>query len=106
MKRIKEVLLTQYIGAITIGFLLAQGIGSLISLLLQPVAWYLGRHSYFGGTEQAYPWTSAFLPSLAAVLLYFLVVYAFLRWLYWRPSEPAGLKAEPRQLGEQSDDIR
>ena len=38
MNRIREILLTQYIGAITIGLVLAQGIFVFVSSLVQAVA--------------------------------------------------------------------
>jgi hypothetical protein len=88
MARIRQVLRNEYIGAIAIGFLLAQSVGVLVSIILRPIEFYLtggGRqHSVFGFTESAqYPWSQLFVPVLT-LILYWMVAVLLLYWLYWR----------------------
>jgi hypothetical protein len=41
MSRIREILLTQYIGAITIELVAAQGLTAMVNLATIPLRWYL-----------------------------------------------------------------
>lgn len=88
MGRIREVLRNEYIGAIAIGFLLAQSVGVLVSIILRPIEFYLTRggrqHSVFGLTESTqFPWSQLFVPVLT-LILYWIVAVLLLYWLYWR----------------------
>ena len=103
MKRIREVLRNEYIGAIAIGVLLASAITGLIGALVQPVFFYLEskpRPSSVFATEPAqhFPWLTM-ISGLVPVALYFLVAYLLLRWLYLRPD----VRAE-RESGEDQSD--
>jgi hypothetical protein len=96
--RIRELLLTQYIGAIVIGLVLSQGITSFVSAVLVPTAWYLAERSaprsVFGFTPpQPFNW-DRFVLNLIAVVLYLLVAYLLLRWLYLQGGDG---RAEPLQ---------
>jgi len=89
MARIREILLTQYIGAIVIGFIVAQGLLEMVGLAMLPVRWYLQGHN--SGTQSVlfnqapsqvpFPWQSA-LSGFTTLVLYFGVSYAFARWSY------------------------
>jgi hypothetical protein len=87
MQRIREILLTEHIGAITIGFILAQAITGFVSTFVQSGAVYwVSRNttaSVFAG-RQAFSRSSLVIP-LIAVALYFLVAYFLMRWLYLQP---------------------
>ena len=88
MHRIRELLLTQYIGAIVIGLVLSQAIISFVTAVLVPAAWYLAERSaprsVLGfSSPQPFNW-DRFLLNLIAVALYVLVAYSLLRWLYQR----------------------
>jgi H+/Cl- antiporter ClcA len=83
MKRIREILLTQYIGAIAIGMMIAQALVGFVSLLVQPVIWYQQTRSSRSVLESAspLPWSNL-LPLALTVVLYVAVSYALLIWLY------------------------
>ncbi len=95
MKRIREILLTQYIGAITIGFILGEATVRLVNELTNAVGTYWAiqqvRESVLGG-PRSFPWTN-FITAMVSVALQFLAGFLLLRWLYF--------EAEPRS----EDDI-
>ena len=86
MNQIREILRTQFVGAITIGFLLAQGIGRLIGTGMDPLIWYLEQNKRFDRYLQPTPFS---WPSLAIefvhALLYLLVSFGLTVWIYWEP---------------------
>lgn len=90
MRRIREVLLNEYIGAIAIGFIVAQAVAGIVSTVVQPVAFYWESRrrpaNFF--ESPAFPWDSVLL-SFVSVVLYLLAAYLLLHWLYLRPSEQA-----------------
>jgi hypothetical protein len=83
MKRIREIFLTQYIGAIVIGMLVVQAAVGTISLVIQPVIWYTqsrDSRSVMSGLGP-FPWLKM-LPTAITVALYVIVCYMLLGWLY------------------------
>jgi H+/Cl- antiporter ClcA len=101
MRRIREILLTQYIGAIVIGMLLAQALTGLVSLLVQPVIWYQQvreSHSVMDRGLPPFPW-SKLLPLAITIALYVIVSYLLVTWLY--PVEEAvSATREPEKFPE------
>jgi len=89
MSRIREILLTQYIGAITIALVAAQGLTAIVNLATIPLRWYLEFHNpgsqsvLFNATPRQipFPWQGA-LMGATGVVLYLGVAYGLLRWLY------------------------
>jgi ABC-type antimicrobial peptide transport system permease subunit len=83
MKRIREIFLTQYIGAIVIGMLVVQAIAGFISLLMQPLIWYTQARESRSAMQFAlpFPW-SQLLPSAITIALYVVVSYLLFAWLY------------------------
>lgn len=84
MKRVREIFLTQYIGAIAIGMLVVQGIGGIISIVVDPLVWYQqnrGSHSVMGSMTSSYSLVSL-LPLVVRIGLYFVVSYFLFVWLY------------------------
>jgi len=83
MGKLRDLLRNEYIGAIAIGFVLAQAIVVTVGIVLRPIQFYLfdrGRHSsIFGGAE--YPWTSL-ISSLITVILYVIAAFLLFWWLY------------------------
>ena len=97
MRRIRELLRTQYIGAIVIGMLVAQAMVGIVSLLIQPVIWYQqsrGARSVLPGASP-FPWSNL-LPLTLTVILYLLVAYLFLAWVYSRNAAPQLQSEQPR----------
>jgi divalent metal cation (Fe/Co/Zn/Cd) transporter len=101
MRRLREVLLNEYIGAVTIGVLLAQSAASLIGNAVQRVAVYLQARSrptgMFGGHTE-FDWRGLVL-SFISVILELLVAYLLLYWLYLKPEKRAtAAVAEPKTV--------
>lgn len=96
MRRLREILLTQYIGAITIGLILAQGIIGLIRVVVEPLDWYVRTGDSQGSVlfsakapRPLFPW-EGFILGVVDFLLYFVVCYLMVRWLYGN-SEDSGV---------------
>jgi hypothetical protein len=102
--RIRDILAEQYIGAIIIGMLTAQGILALVSAAMQPLVYYLqtqGRTQggLFGAFEPApYSWAS-WAVGFVTIGLYFLAAYGLLLWIYVRP---AAAEAEPEPTEDEA----
>src|SRR5437588_650422 len=93
--RLKEILVTQYIGAIAIGFVAAQGVLAVIAIAMDPVTWLLlERHSdgsiYAG--HATFPAVRLLGPAIHAALD-FVAAYLLMRWLY-------GISRAPAQVDE------
>lgn len=108
MRRVREILLTQYIGAIVVGFIAAQGLLGLVALVTTPLRWYLEFHNresvsvLFHATPQQvpFPWDS--LLSLSVnVVLYLLIAYLLAHWLYPRAASPG----EPTDVAGADHDL-
>jgi len=92
MKRIREILLTQYIGAITIGFIFAQAAIHFIDELALTVARYwMAEESQASaiGAARSFPWAN-FIVSMASVVLHLLVGFLLIRWLYSEEKTQSG----------------
>ncbi len=107
IQRIREVLLTQYIGAIVAALLTVQGIIGIISIPVQYLSIYLSqRHRPTGGLFGAEPvppitW-DYLLPLLVSIVLHLTIAYLIVRWLFLSPATAAGTN---RQNGmEEPDD--
>ncbi len=107
MNRIREVLRNEYIGAVAIGFLLAQLLVIVISLIMRPINFYLDRAasptSVFGHSKtDTFPWVSLTGPVINMVLLG-LISFLFLRFLYLNHADEEanggtpGVSAETQQ---------
>ncbi len=84
MHRIRELLLTQYIGAIVIGLVISQAITNFVSTILIPAGWYLESRNASRsvlGSPRPFMW-DRFVVNLIAVALYVLIAYLLVRWLY------------------------
>lgn len=84
MRKLRQILLTEYIGAIIIGFLLAQALAATISTIVQTVSFYLegrSRSSVFGG--RAGFEVGALVPPAISVILEVLTAFLLIYWLYW-----------------------
>jgi len=106
VRRLREVLRNEYIGAIAIGFLLAQSAGALIGTIMRPVEFYVStssrQQSVFGFNQSnAFPWPSLFAP-LITFILYLVIATLLMYWLYWhdagRPDQPVETTAAADQF--------
>ncbi len=77
MNKIREILLTEYIGAILVALLVSDAIIALISLLTGQIYWHValaGRYHESLG--------HSILTALVKMLLYLGSAYLLARWLY------------------------
>ena len=92
MKKIREALLQQYVGAIAIGFIVALGISTLINTLIKCSATYWmiledAKTNY--RTTPSFPWNNLII-AVISVTLYLSVAYGLARWLYFpHPKNPS-----------------
>ncbi|HEU5414710.1 MAG TPA: hypothetical protein VFW31_13165 [Candidatus Angelobacter sp.] len=104
MQKLREILRHEYIGAITIGFILAQTAGILITSVIRPIDFYVSgrgrQHSVFGLSEStSFPWSTLISPLLTAIL-YLAVAWLLYFWLY---SLPEASSAQPQETTAAAD---
>ncbi len=93
MKKLRFVLLNQYIGAIAIGLLIARSVdvflGALMpafnTLLTQLLTGTSMGQDYWNGAVRG-----AMISNVVLTGIYLLIAYLFSSWLYTKPAEPAG----------------
>jgi hypothetical protein len=105
----KQALVESYVGAIALGYLLAQVILHFVNIFASPVGGWISRKQY-GGLVPGNPALPGFslqdaLPELIRFFVLLLVWSVLLRWLYFRPrtnetSEPV---QNPEQAGTSKD---
>ena len=104
MQKIREILLNEYIGAITIGLLLAHAVGVAINIVLKTVSFGLNKNSLsrslFSNTEGTFPWASMVEPAID-LALYLLVIFALVYWLYLKET-PEELSTEQEERSEEA----
>jgi phosphotransferase system glucose/maltose/N-acetylglucosamine-specific IIC component len=87
MEKIRKLLLTEYIGAITIGFLLAQAVIVFVGAFVGTAEYLLldrsSSRSVFYNQAPLFSWATLIVPLVSAIL-YFTVAYLLMRWLYMR----------------------
>jgi predicted Kef-type K+ transport protein len=90
IRRLKRALTESYIGAIALGWLLAQDIMELVNALATPLGDWANRREYPKMAEMAGGGVgSSFQLALPGVVRFFLILviwYALVQWLYLGPS--------------------
>lgn len=104
MRRIRGLLLKDYIGAIAIAFLFAQGILLLIAWILNPIQYFAAAHlqshsaSVFGRFDNPpFQWDT-FLITIIHSLLVLAAAYLLAHWVY-KP-EALTSNAQEQQTGD------
>ena len=95
--KLREVLLTQYIGAFLIALLVWQAAVELVTRIVRIGYWfyYTPHPSMFAEySREQFHWDGVIL-SIVRGAMYLLVAYALGRWLYPPESSRATDKAEP-----------
>jgi len=90
MKGLKRALVNSYVGALGLGWLLAQCVSHLVNIFVAPVASFVSRREY--GPLAEHPIHEGFvlqvaLPELMRFSLLLIIFYLLLRWLYYTPLE-------------------
>jgi hypothetical protein len=97
MKRLKEILRNEYIGAIAIGFLLAQAATALISSIAQPIVTYYqlrSRPTSAFAAQSVFNWPQIF-SALTTMVLYLIVALLLIWWLYRRGKAALPVSTKP-----------
>lgn len=97
LKRLKQSLIESYVGAIALGYLLAQTILYFMNIFAAPIAGWISRKQ-FGGLAPRDAHLPGFsladaLPDLARFVVLLLVWYVLVRWLYFKAAEKDGAAA-------------
>ena len=101
LDRLKRILVESFIGAIALGYLLAEIMLYFVSVFTSPVSAWAARSLYRGlvpGTtaSSGSPLRAALSPAIAFVLL-LLAWYLLLRWLYFTPLKEEESGPNPKQ---------
>ncbi len=90
MRNLREILLSQYIGAVAVGLILSQAVFVFINALVQAGATYwaiLQTRSVLADVPE-FSWKSL-IASMITVALYLVVCFLSIRWLYSEPKASA-----------------
>jgi len=90
--KLREILLTQYIGSILVALLVWQAVIEVITTIVRTGFWFSNhRHteSVFGGSSRSpFPWDNLIF-SAVTVAPYLLTAYGLARWLFPAAAPPA-----------------
>lgn len=105
LDRLKRSLVNSFVGAIALGYLLAETILSFTAVFSVPVGTWAGKSIYrelLGppSSPTRFPYEAA-APELVRFLVLLLVWYALFRWLYLTP-----IGKEPTELATSRVDVR
>ena len=103
LNRLKQALVESYVGAIALGYLLAQTILHFVGVFTSPVTGWFTQNTYRGALASAgVPARSSLqyaLPEVIRFVVLLAIWYGLLRWLYFKPLQPT--ISEPRTNPEQ-----
>jgi hypothetical protein len=90
LERVRKSLVESFIGAIALGWILAEIVLHFVSIFVSPIASWVSRSEFRGFSDQAVRVEPGFLlrdagPELVRTVLLFVVWSLLLRWLYVSP---------------------
>jgi len=99
LERLRRNLVESYIGAIALGWLLAQDILHFVGIFGAPVRAWVSQNTYRTLTQKTsgvedFPFQAAF-PELVTTLLLLLIWFTLFRWLYLKPFRPNSPEPAP-----------
>lgn len=86
LRRLRNVLVSSFVGAIALGWVFAQGILHFAYALVAPIGGWVTRHEYLAMAKPGFSFHDA-LPEFAKSVSLFLIGYILLRWLYYGSSQ-------------------
>ena|SRR5438045_4067244 len=101
LKRLKQALVESFVGAIGLGYLLAQGILHFVNIFASPLTGWFTQNQYRGAMASAgiptRPPLQYAVPELIRFVVLLAIWYVLLRWLYFKPrqTDPADSAPEP-----------
>jgi hypothetical protein len=103
-RKLRQILTESFVGAIALGWMLAEIVAHFVNVFAAPVASWIGRTEYRDVLRtNNYP-TEGFLlqdglPELIRFVVLLIVWYVLVRWLYFKPDTNAA--SESAQNPEQ-----
>ena len=97
LTKLRDILLTQYIGSILIALLIWQALFEFITMAVRSVFWsYNHRNtgSLLENSSSRFPWDNVVFTGVT-IALYLFTAYALVRWLF-----PELFPAAPAQINE------
>lgn len=97
LERLKRAIVESYVGAIALGWLLAEGITHFVAIFAAPVAGWVSQ-SYYRNLVPTkvgpigFPFQDA-LPELLRAFLLLVIWYVLMRWLYFKPRNISSSKS-------------
>jgi hypothetical protein len=89
-KRLKQALVSSYVGTVAVGWIFAQGILHFAYVFSAPITSWIARDEYRGIIAQSTVKGFMFrdcLPELVRSIALLILGYLLLRWLYFGPFE-------------------
>jgi hypothetical protein len=90
-ERLRRTLLDSFVGAIALGYLLAQCVLHFVNIFSAPVAGWISHNEYRALIPNAGATSGSSLryalPDLARLVILLPVWYSSMRWLYYKPLE-------------------
>jgi predicted Kef-type K+ transport protein len=101
LKRLKTALVDSFVGAIAIGWLLAEGIIHFVNVFIEPEISWISQRQYLvlihpNPGPPPFPFQLA-LSELLKSLFLLLIAYGLLRWLYYPATEKQDQEQTPNQ---------
>jgi hypothetical protein len=89
LKRLKQTLVESFVGAVALGYLLAQSVLHFVSIFTTPLTSWVMRNEFMPrSVTKAFSLKDA-LPGLFEFVLLTLIWYVLMRWLYFKPLRTA-----------------
>lgn len=82
--KLREILLTQYIGSILVALIASNAVATLTTSFVRNVFWVINdqrTRSVLGSSHPPFPWDDL-IYSAATIFLYLAIAYSLARWLY------------------------
>ena len=86
MRTIREVLLTQYIGAMVVALLCCEALITVVSTVVRVGSLFMQYRNTLGPSSFPFPWDTIVF-AVVAIALYLLAAYFLVRWLYPVPTK-------------------
>jgi hypothetical protein len=91
LSKLREILLTQYIGSILVALLGWQAVVEIIIIAVRAGSWFFesgrSQSALEGSSRSLFPWDTVMVSGVT-VVLYLLTAYGLVRWLYPVAAQP------------------
>ena len=88
MRKLKRAIVESFVGAVALGYLLAEGIMSVVGIFTAPLSSWIARKDYGSVTHISSEFSFSYAwPQAARAIGLLVLFYILLRWLYFAPVE-------------------